>query len=731
KVFPNDPTADANDLTVYMYLQGSAVFTPGSETGLLGLVFDPDFENNGALYVNYTYVDQSACTYLATRVERIVVPDPTANFVSVPEMVRTPLVEFCQPNVNHNGGMLAFGPDGMLYVSTGDGGGGSGTAYDLSTPLGSILRIDPTDGSAPPDNPFVGVTGADPRIYHLGLRNPWRFSFDRAPPHDLWIGDVGQDDWEEIDRVPFSPGGVDFGWPACEGTHDYNGTCGARGDVGPVIELPHIDAYSITGGYVYRGPGLPELTGLYVFGDFGTGRIWAWDGVTLDPSTGEAALIDLASVNNASSFGEDDAGELYVIDYATGRIRRFAPGSGGGGFPTLLSQTGLFADTAALTPAPGLVEYDVRSPLWSDRALKRRWLALPAGSQVDPTLEDAWSFPIGTVFVKHFELPVAPGQTRRLETRLFIHQLVGWTGVTYRWNEAETDATLLTTALADVIPVVENGQSFDQTWQYPSPAGCLACHTVASGRVLGVRTAQLNRTFPYPAGDDEQLNAWSCSGILSESYGGQPGLAAHAALDDTTASLQRRARAYFDSNCSMCHQPGGTAPGGIDMRSRVLLGDMHLIGVAPNQGDLGLPSPERIKPGVSAESVLYARMAASDPAVRMASGTLLAHDAALSVVGSWIDTGLSIIDTDEDGVADATDLCPGVPDPGQADRDGDLLGDACDPDDAPDLVAVASGPAQAGAGQVVSVSGTVDNGGLRTAMSSQVRLYLSLDTAFD
>jgi len=628
--------------------------------------------------------------------------------------------------------MLAFGPDGMLYVSTGDGGAGGGPAADLGSPLGSILRIDPVNGTAPPDNPFIATLGADPRIYHLGLRNPWRFSFDRSPPHDLWIGDVGEDSWEEVDRVPAVQGGVDFGWPACEGTHDLGGACTARGDVLPVIELPHVDAFSITGGYVYRGAALPQLQGLYVFGDYVTGRVWAWDGVTVDPATGVAALIDLAQLGNLSSFGEDDAGELYLLDYVPGRILRLEPAPGGGtAFPTRLSETGLFLDTPSLTPAAGVVEYDVNAPLWSDRALKRRWLALPAGSQVGFAATGDWSFPVGTVFVKQFDLPLDVGVTRRLETRLFIHQIPGWTGVTYRWNEAQTDATLLRTALSDTFTVVENGQTFDQKWLYPSPSGCLGCHTLAAGRVLGVRTAQLNRDFPYPGGDDGQLDAWSCSGIFSVNAGDQPGLPAHPPLDDLGASRQQRARAYLDSNCAMCHQPGGTAPGGIDMRSTTWLDDMHLIGVAPNQGGLGLPSPERIKPGVSDESVLIARMETDVPGLRMASGTLLPHAAALAVLRDWIDLDLFAPDTDEDGAPDTTDLCPGTPDPLQTDRDGDGIGDACDPDDAPELQAAASGPARASAGALTTPVGSVHNAGLRTAPSSQIRFYLSSDPTFD
>jgi len=738
-VFPNDPAV--TDPQTQTYLDLGPEVTAGGEGGLLGLAFDPDFANNARFYVHYTVDEPGACgeeTCFKVVVERFTAPSASANSVDRSAAPRLRLLVVEQPATNHNAGMLAFGPaDGYLYVALGDGGGSGAVAQDLSTALGSVLRIDPSDGSAAPMNPFATTPGADPRIYHYGLRNPWRFSFDRQSPHDMWIGDVGENAWEEIDLAIANTPGLNFGWSSCEGTHDFgSGGCPLPGTEPPVIELPHAgtpSARSITGGYVYRGDALPSLRGTYVFGDFALGSVFGWDRTTTDPGTGLGQITTLANLGNVSSFGEDDDGELYIVTY-DGRILELQESSGGGGgqFPDLLSDTGFFSDTVDLIPTSGMVEFDVASPLWSDRALKRRWLALPAGQRVELKPDDALTFPVGTVFVKHFELPISPGVTRRLETRLFVNQQPGWTGVTYRWNEAQTDAQLLYTTSSDVFDVMVAGQSEQQTWVYPSPSDCVGCHTSAAGRVLGFRGPQLNHDFTYPAGVDNQLHAMGCSDLFTTKVADPGQLPSSHALDDAGVTRQHRARDYLESNCAHCHQPGGPAPGGMDMRRKILLGDMNLIGAVPTQGELGLPSPERIKAGVSSESVLWERMRTTDSTSRMAVGTLVPHDEAVVLVGDWIDLDLAVLDSDEDGASDSTDNCPAVANASQADGDGDGLGDACDPSAAPDLVASADGNVSTvGLGQIVALNGDVTNGGPGLAAGSQIRFYLSEDLAFD
>jgi len=281
----------------------------GSEQGLLGIAFSPD----GAwLYVSRTDLNGD------TQIESYRMAGDVAR-----PATRRQILFVRQPFSNHNGGNLAFGPDGDLYIGLGDGGSEgdpNGNGQSLDTLLGKMLRIAPTpDGAAPytvpRDNPFVGRSGVRPEIWASGLRNPWRYSFDRATG-DLWIGDVGQDSWEEIDRQPAgAPGGRNYGWNRLEGTHPYSGTAPTDA-VPPVYEYPHATGgCAVTGGYVYRGSAIPDLVGGYVFGDFCLGRVQA-----LRVRQGQdPQVVDLGvSASSLASFGQDDAGELYVLSLEGG-----------------------------------------------------------------------------------------------------------------------------------------------------------------------------------------------------------------------------------------------------------------------------------------------------------------------------------------------------------------------------------------------------------------------------
>jgi uncharacterized repeat protein (TIGR03806 family) len=673
-------TESGNDAPTFLDLS-SEIATSYVEQGLLGLAFDPGFAANRRLYVYYV-APGSSCTQAdwCTKVEsyRASTTDPN----QVEPGSRLELLQIARVTMGHNSGMLAFGPDGMLYISSGDDFIPE-NGQDLSTLKGKILRIDPSGGTPyaiPTGNPFVAQAGARAEIWAYGFRNPWRLSFDRATG-DLWIGDVGEHSWEEVDYVAAGTAFErNFGWPICEGTHDLEGDCSALVSTLPVIEYPH-DAsggFSVTGGYVYRGDRLPSLYGAYVYADHVSGRIWARGGPA-------APSIEIANLQSVTSFGEDSLGELHLLELGGGIYRLEESDDGGSGqFPTTLSGTGLFSNVANLTPAPGLIEYEVNSPLWSDRALKKRWIALPGTQRIGFSANADWVFPTGTVFVKHFELPTSASSLVRVETRVLLRQTDRWVGYTYRWNTAQTDAFLVTSEETGAYTVDVGGVPTPQNWLFPSPVGCLSCHTAAAGRVLGARTAQLNRAFAYPGGSDNQLHAWeSCLGLFDEPLQSPSNYGAYVDPADGTAALNRRARSYLAANCAHCHAPLGPAPGGMDMRPGTLLGGMNLIGVTPTQGTLGLPNAQRISVGSKEQSVLWARVASTDPDLHMPVGSLVPDPLAISLLGSWIDTGLTTIDSDGDDHPDSADNCPYQANASQSDVGGflsltpDGVGDAC------------------------------------------------------
>ncbi|GAB4573273.1 MAG: PQQ-dependent sugar dehydrogenase [Anaerolineae bacterium] len=308
------------------FLDLSASVTPingYSEQGLLGLAFHPDFAENGRFFVNYT--DRQGASVVAEYAVATNDPD-RANPVSGRELLRV-----AQPFPNHNGGMLAFGPDGYLYISLGDGGSAGDPQANGQNPwtlLGSILRID-VDGedrpySVPEDNPFVAEGRGAPEIWAWGLRNVWRFSFDRATG-DLYLADVGQNQWEEVNFQPAdSPGGENYGWNRYEGTHPYSGGPAPEDMVLPVAEYAHNEGgCSVTGGYVYRGAAIPDMQGVYFYGDWCTGNVF-----TLyrdEAETWQYGLFTQLPGRLISSFGEDEAGELYLVDYNAGGIWRMVP----------------------------------------------------------------------------------------------------------------------------------------------------------------------------------------------------------------------------------------------------------------------------------------------------------------------------------------------------------------------------------------------------------------------
>lgn len=310
------------------FLSLAGIVSTGFEQGLLGLAFHPNYKTNRKLYVHFTNRDGDSVIreYRASATNKNVVATST----------KRKILKVSQPYANHNGGMLAFGPDGFLYVGLGDGGsaGDPGNrAQRLDTLLGKILRIDVngTSGSrnyrTPSTNPFVGVPGRN-EIWQYGLRNPWRFSFDRATGN-LWIGDVGQGSWEEVDRAVRTASGagrgINWGWRVLEGMHCFNPSsgCDTSGKTMPLTEYGHGSGRcSVTGGYVYRGSAVPALRGGYVFADYCSGEIWV---VAAGAAAPAAATLLLDTNLRITSFGENASGELFVVDHG-GRLYKIVAG---------------------------------------------------------------------------------------------------------------------------------------------------------------------------------------------------------------------------------------------------------------------------------------------------------------------------------------------------------------------------------------------------------------------
>ncbi|HEY3700159.1 MAG TPA: PQQ-dependent sugar dehydrogenase [Spongiibacteraceae bacterium] len=642
---------DANFTAIGTLLDISARVLFSGEQGLLGLAFDPNFANNGYFYVDYVSTKTAdRCTTASdaqcTRISRFQLNQVGGQFVFTPvnSANEEVLLEISQPFPNHKGGMLVFGPDNYLYIGLGDGGSGGdpfGNAQNRASLLGKILRIDTsvaansggTPYTIPANNPFVGDSSARAEIWAYGLRNPWRFSFDRQTGA-LWAGDVGQNLFEEIDIITR---GGNYGWNAREGKHAYNGGALPTGAIDPVWEYDHTQGQSITGGYVYRGNAMPAMRGQYIYGDFGSGAIWA-----LDSGNFTNQLL-LNSATSPSAFGEDANGEIYIVDY-NGAILRIDSSSNSGTMPTKLSATGLFSSLTPLQAVPGLIEYEVNVPLWSDGATKRRWLALPNGGKITFSADTAWQLPIGSVVVKHFAIALdqrQPTQLHNLETRVLIHESSGWAGYTYRWNAQQTNADLITGGATATLQFIDsNGVAFTRDYDYPSSAQCHGCHTDVAGFLLGVRTRQLNRNFNYGSVIDNQLRSFNHVALFATDIGNASNYGAAVALDNNAASIAQRARDYLDANCAQCHQSGGPTGVALDLRADTNDSAMHALDIAPSAGDLGIANAMLIARGDKARSILWQRLRAAD----VASGRmppLASHaidEAAVAVVGQWIDS---------------------------------------------------------------------------------------------
>jgi uncharacterized repeat protein (TIGR03806 family) len=535
-----------------------------------------------------------------------------------------------QPYSNHNGGTIQFGPDGFLYFGLGDGGSGGdpcGSGQNLGSLLGKMLRLDINAPAGmytiPADNPFAGNAAARKEIWSYGLRNPWRWSFDQAAG-DLWLGDVGQGTWEEVDRVVK---GGNYGWNTCEGFHQRGSTtalCNTPGLIDPIVEHPRSEAQSITGGYVYRGSAMPSLVGTYIYGDFATGNIWA---LTYDADNQPTPkVIATVAADTLVSFGQGNDGEVYTVQIS-GEISKLVPAAPPppDRFPQRLSATGCVDPMDPARPAAGLIPYDVNAPLWSDGADKERYLAIPDGATITINADQDWDLPIGSVAMKTFSV-----DGKRIETRLFMrHDDGGWGGYTYEWNDDGSDAALLPAGKMRALGAA--------VWTYPSRNQCIQCHSNAAGGTLGLETAQLNRDAVYPSTNrlSNQLATLDHIGMFSAPLAQLPADAPRLSEPAGKDPVEARARGYLHANCAHCHRPMGGGQGTMDLRYTQALQDTNTCDAVNTQGPVG-GATKLVSPASPELSVLSLRLHATDSKRMPPVGVSVADPLGTTLVDDWI-----------------------------------------------------------------------------------------------
>jgi putative heme-binding domain-containing protein len=566
----------------------------------------------------------------------------------------------------HNGCTLEFGNDGFLYISTGDAASPDPpdmpykTGQDISDLLSSVLRIDVdrTDGTnayaIPPDNPFVKMAGARPEVYVFGLRNPWRMSIDRATG-DLWIGDVGWEQWEMIYLA--KPGG-NYGWSLVEGPNTHVRTDLKQGPgpiLPPLVALPHSDAASITGGRVYHGKKLAKLREAYLYGDWETGKFWALrhDGDKL-LSNDELCDTTLKPV----SFAENHDRELLILDY-NGGIYAFAPNTAAPAnlaFPRRLSQTGLFADLAMLKPAPGVVPYQINAGMWNDYAEAERLVGVPGDDAIataggrETIAGRMWFFPTNTVFARTLTLEMERGKAstrRRIESQLLHYDGQTWSAYAYRWNAAQTDADLVPAeGTNDVFTLTDAsapGGRRELRWRFVGRAECLRCHNVWAGDTLSFNWFQLNTPTnqhslaPPERGEGlSELKRLEELGVLRVKNSPRPTPKPLVNPYDASHALADRARSWLHVNCSPCHRngAGGDVPSWFNYDQDIERSRAY--DAKPVRGDFGILGARVITPGDPFRSTMFYRVN-SEGAGRMPHiGSRLVDEAGVRLLRDWI-----------------------------------------------------------------------------------------------
>ncbi len=653
------------------------------DSGLLGVAFPPGFATNHFIYVYYTWVKPGTVTgdpltrpnpmlpnTYHDRLERYTLDD---HGVAIPGSVQVLIDQTDQTVWHHGGGMFFHPKNGFLYLTIGDNSVSDNDQIINKSLFSGVMRIDvdcrggnishpiprqPVNGVTsnyyiPNDNPFVGQPNVLEEFFCLGLRSPHRMTIDPVTGR-IFIGDVGESSREEVDVIEPGESALNFQWNRCEGNLGEMKPPYIGISRGPVLDYPHSDGRAVIGGYVYRGKKFThDLGGKYIFGDNVYRIVWALDETTTPFQKTVLCVMPKGNGPNSgsdytglSSFGTDADGEIYFCQMSSigGRIytlQRGGPPPNAHPLPKLLSQTGVFADLASLKPQDFLVPYGVNSPLWSDGAVKSRWMALPTGTKINFSATGEWKFPVGTVFVKNFALPVDetdPGVLHRLETRLLICDTNGGVyGASYKWRPDNSDADLVPAGTTEAIEIKTATGTRTQNWFFPGRQDCLTCHTPMSGGVLGVKTRQLNGKFTYPNGViDNQLRTWNHLGLFDTKV---TDLAIYhfsrlVNITNTAAPLQLRVRSYLDANCSQCHRPGG-AGAFFDTRFDTPLKKQNILN-GPVANQLGIAGARVIIPGDTNKSVLFHRISLVGRNQMPPLAKNVVDTNAVAVIGKWI-----------------------------------------------------------------------------------------------
>jgi uncharacterized repeat protein (TIGR03806 family) len=619
---------------------------------VLGVAIHPNYAKNGYIYLGLngpSFVNRGDHT---TQVVRYTVDRKPP--YGIDPASRTLIIEWLSNG--HDGGDVAFGNDGTLFASAGDGtsdSDGNLTGQRIDDIPGSVIRIDvdhPDPGrnySVPKDNPFVSRPGARPEVWAYGLRNPWRLSYDKASGQ-LWAGNNGQDLWEQVYLIQK---GGNYGWSLTEGSNMFHAKRkpGADPILPPTGEHSHSQARSITGGRVYRGPTVSSLDGVYVYGDWSTGRVW---GIKHDGKTklSHQELVDTPF--NITGFGTDHSGEMYLIDHGGG-FYRFTPTTEADKpkklFPTRLTETGLFTSVAKYEPTLAAIPYDVIAPQWADGATITRFAALPGTEKIiqepQKNAGGAWTLPNGSVLVQTLSLNLvdssAKPATKRIETQLLVRQQGEWTGYSYKWNSEQTDATLVAfDGDSDTFEVADTSQPDgrrEQVWRYPARTECLVCHSRAAGFLDGFTPLQLDRDHKYGAKTDNQLRTLENIGLFEGPLPPRKKTTVPLVNPyDTKAPLLARVKSYLEVNCSTCHVKEGGGNSKIQLGLANSVKEMVIVGEVPSHTKFDIADALLVYPGSPEKSVLYQRISRRGTSQMPPLGSTEVDQKAVEMIGAWI-----------------------------------------------------------------------------------------------